>query len=102
MSTAFQAIGMVTTVGICLFVICIIKELLEDKIKRAKWQYKYKHRFDKPPLAKCYCKDCIYCADGCCMSFDGMRVWENWFCWQASPTKYDLNEKDEVQDGKID
>ena len=35
-------------------------EAIASAIRGWRWKYKYKHRFDKPPTAACYCKDCSY------------------------------------------
>ena len=67
-------------------VLCCIKELLH----KAKWRYKYKHRFDKPPTAACYCKDCKLHGDEShrCCKFDWNTA-DNWFCWDAEPKEHD-------------
>lgn len=56
------------------------------------WRYKYKHRFDKTPTAKCYCVDCIYRDNKThrCYRFheDSTRcVADDWFCYGAEPRK---------------
>lgn len=67
---------------------------LIDWIERLKHNYRYKHRFDKPPTAKCYCVDCMHHDN------ESNRCWrfgettkeyrctaDNWFCWEAEPRK---------------
>ena len=45
-----------------------------------------KHRFDKPPTAECYCKDCrLHGKDNQCFKFNGWRTADEWFCWDAEP-----------------
>lgn len=73
-------------------------EFIKDTIREIKWKYKYKHRFDKPPTAQCYCKDCRYfqtwkvngksgrCGRG---HIEKWTVADNSFCWQAEPLKKD-------------
>lgn len=47
-----------------------------------------KHRFDKPPTAECYCKDCRqHGEDNQCFKFNGKRTADEWFCWDAEPKK---------------
>ena len=66
----------------------------KDWIDRLKYDYKVKHRFDKPPTAKCYCVDCRYHNDDTkqCYRF-GQTTKEYrctadyWFCWEADPRK---------------
>lgn len=71
-------------------------EWIKDTIYVLKWNHKRKHRFDKPPTAKCYCKDCIYfdqtvvgnrCTGGLIDKERGIA--DSWFCWQAVPLKRD-------------
>lgn len=67
-------------------------------INKLRWKYKYKHRFDKPPIAKCYCKDCRHysgniglgwSANDLCTMHAGWHVAKNWFCWNAEPCEKD-------------
>ena len=72
-------------------------EFVTDTLRTLKWQHKYKHRFDKPPTAQCYCKDCKYyvvydehrarCGRGHVDKY--WNISESWFCWQAEPLKDD-------------
>ena len=67
---------------------------VKDKIVMLRWEYKRKHRFDKPPTAKCYCKDCIHyigkyksCGYG---HIEGHFVVNDTdFCSNALPPKYE-------------
>lgn len=65
-------------------IFCALRELI-DKLK---CNYRVKHRFDKPPTAKCYCIDCKYHSEvvGRCCRFN-MNTADNWFCWDAEPIK---------------
>ena len=76
-----------------MLAITMLKDFIVDKINDLKRKYKYKHRFDKPPLAKCYCKDCRYYIakenDGNCGVHAGWTVADSWFCWSAEPRSYD-------------
>lgn len=82
-------------VALCVIAACIgiaIFYALSELIDRCKWEYRYKHRFDKPPTAKCYCIDCKYHNNESnqCYRF-GQTTKEyrctadNWFCWEAEP-----------------
>lgn len=79
----------------CLFG-ALLWEFAVDKIRDLKWAYKRKHRFDKPPTAACYCKDCRYYevrdGYGKCRRGHIVERWniaDSWFCWQAVPLKRD-------------
>lgn len=63
----------------------IIKNFIQVQIHK----YKIKHRFDKPPIAECYCIDCKNCKEEeyrgrWCYRFKRC-VADNWFCWEAEP-----------------
>ncbi len=82
---------------LCFLSLCIIflKEFITDCIESIKWKYEYEHRFDEPPLAKCYCKDCEYYneQDKRCISLNGWCVADNSFCWRAEPKKHTRKRK---------
>lgn len=71
----------ITLIAIIMFIIMKSYYFIAEKIEELKYDYKVKHRFDKPPLAKCYCKDCKYHRDnGECYSFTTRYTADNWFC----------------------
>lgn len=87
-------------VALCVIASCIfiaIYYALSELIDRLKWEYRYKHRFDKPPTAKCYCIDCRYHNNESnqCYRF-GQTTKEyrctadNWFCWEAEPREKEI------------
>lgn len=66
----------------------LIHDYIVDAIEHAKYKYKYKHRFDKPPTAKCYCKDCAKWNpenETCGDFYNNRKMADNWFCCFASP-----------------
>lgn len=70
-----------------IFVILAIDGITEG-VKRLKYHYEVKHRFSKPPTAKCYCRDCrFHGADGKCDSFVSKRTNDSWFCAWAEERK---------------
>lgn len=70
------------------FGIIAVKEEISDAIRKRKHIYEIKHRFDKPPTAKCYCIDCKrHSEDGECHKFNGWRTADTWFCWDAEPNE---------------
>lgn len=88
-------IGLFTLIAILAGVIVIAEWEIEKLIKNKKREYQVKHRFDKPPKAKCYCVDCVYYepyeVEGstmgkCC--FNSNRGFnDNHFCAMAEPAK---------------
>ena len=82
------AIGMATIVVVVIEGFFLLAVALKDLLHELKWKYTYKHRFDKPPTAKCYCIDCIYHGriddNNLCQLHD--RHFPNdWFCKDAKP-----------------
>lgn len=74
--------------GLCISIYYGLSELID----RWKWEYRYKHRFDKPPTAKCYCVDCKHHnnENNRCYRFGETTkeyrcTADNWFCWEAEP-----------------
>ena len=85
------AIASISVIG-CMLVFAWM--YLLEFIDKAKFKYRYKHRFDKPPTAKCYCIDCGYHDNetGLCYRFGETTkeyrcTADNWFCWEADPRK---------------
>lgn len=89
--------------GIVLYLLIITMlitsaiQAVSKGIQNHKRNYAYKHRFDKPPMAKCYCVDCQYHNNetASCSQFEGYLTADNWFCWMANPKKYPVVEKEE-------
>lgn len=72
--------------------ITILIEWLKKCINKQKYNHRIKHRFDKPPIAKCYCKDCFnHGNDNTCHKFNGWSTADYWFCWDAEPRGKDEN-----------
>ena len=88
MTEFFTAVGatviILMIVAMIFAVICAIRQFIRERI----WFYKYKHRFDKPPTAKCYCKACSFYGD-----FTNRRLCrkhkecfaDDFFCKDADP-----------------
>lgn len=88
---ADEIIGILALVGLLAY---LAFDALRDVVRGWRWRRKYKHRFDKPPTAKCYCKDCEYHTTkdssgmGPC-GWPGVNRWmpDNGFCYEAEPRK---------------
>lgn len=85
--TFLSAIGFVSLAGIAMLITVIIFQALKSIFEEYKRKQAVKRRFDKPPLAKCYCVDCdsYEPETGECEAHDGWLVADNWFCWSATP-----------------
>ena len=90
MTEFFTAVGAVVIILIIVAMIFVAICAIRDFIRERIWIYKYNHRFDKPPTAKCYCKDCSFYGD-----FTNRRlcrkhkefVVDDFFCKDADPCK---------------
>lgn len=83
-------VGAITLLFLTGFLIICIISAIDHWIGRLKRNYRYKHRFDKPPTAKCYCIDCEHHNNETnqCYRFGEYRCTaDNWFCWEAEPKK---------------
>ena len=81
------------SIGIILLLIFLCEFITNYKNKK-KYKYMIEHRFDEPPIAKCYCIDCKYCygkptnsgSGVYCSLFNGdMIIIDNAFCYRAEP-----------------
>lgn len=94
----FGWIGILTAAGFVALMAYSAFDALRGVVYDWRWNYKYKHRFDKPPTAKCYCKDCIYHGttykDGgnnkCDVSKADIWTPDEGFCFKAEPKKRDV------------
>ena len=90
--SVFAGIGVVSVAVIFAILIVGFKEWFKEKIADRKWKYKYEHRFDKPPLAQCYCHDCYNYdpkTSKCLYLPAGIHVRDTMFCGEAIPRKHD-------------
>lgn len=96
--TIFTALGFLTFAGLVVLIAYFAFDALRDVVRLRRWRRKYKHRFDKPPTAACYCKDCVYHVEkssdgmGPC-GWPGVSRWtpDNGFCYEAEPRKKDAD-----------
>lgn len=86
----FAIFGIITVAGIIFVIGKLFFDFICELIDRKKWEYEYKHRFDKPPTAKCYCNDCEYHATNSkCnnVTWADRYTPDNGFCYEANPRK---------------
>jgi len=90
----FALIGAIATIAIVGSIVMCAIVYLKECIDNLMRYYRIKHRFDKPPTAKCYCVDCNHHdkETGRCWRFGETTgeyrcTADNWFCWEAEPRK---------------
>ena len=82
----FVFMGIIFSFVIILSFVSVLVIVCKEFIENKKYNYMIKHRFDKPPTAECYCKDCnMHGEDNECFKFNGWRTADDWFCWDAEP-----------------
>lgn len=82
--TALAFVGAIALFIAVLLLVLLAGEALGEFTERKQREYQYKHRFDKPPTAKCYCVDCIwYC--NCICTKHGWSLADDYFCYNATP-----------------
>ena len=89
-SKAFAWVGIIAVICILASIAIVAINGIGLKIEKYKRQYRIKHRFDKPPTAKCYCRDCKFWdkESGECHSHHtapGYCMADCWFCYSAEP-----------------
>ena len=91
MDTIFTCIGLATVTVFGVLICWLVVDFISNEIDEAIWVYKYKHRFDKPPTAACYCVDCKFHGDDidstrCTNRKDViLQTADEWFCQAAEP-----------------
>lgn len=83
----FGFIGILACCGAVFILGYSVFDWLSAVIADLRWNYRYKHRFDKPPTAKCYCKDCrLHGKDNRC-NLPGVDRFtpDNGFCYEVEP-----------------
>ena len=90
MTELFTAVGAVVIILMIVAMIFAVIYAIRQFIRERIWIYKYNHRFDKPPTAKCYCKDCSLYGDFTSRSLCRKHKFyfsEDYFCKDADPCK---------------
>lgn len=95
-----ESVGLVTVFCVCAFIILIVFNIIKDTFHELLIAHKVKKRFDKPPTAKCYCRDCKDWEPetGKCWDQCNSRVMSPaWFCCFAVPlTGEEFEERDKL------
>ena len=95
---ALAYFGALISIVIACFLAFGLLYAIREGFHKLKWRHKYKHRFDKPPTAACYCRDCKKHGDEDetqrCYKFDGWHTSDDWFCWDAEPREESQERKE--------
>lgn len=96
----FFIFGVVVSIAFVLGIVIIsvikLHNLIAEYRDAKQYEYIINHRFDNPPLAKCYCIDCKYCYGEptktggnvyCRLWNSGVIIQDNSFCYRADPKK---------------
>lgn len=95
MTNIFTSIGIATVTVFGIVILALVVDFISNEIHEAVWVYKYKHRFDKPPMAACYCVDCKFHGDGIdptrCTNYKNIvfQTADEWYCHAAEPKERD-------------
>ena len=82
----FAFLGVVFMALLIVSITEAIATAVRERTRRKLKEYEYKHRFDKPPTAECYCVDCWYRdnENSKCRRYE-LCVADDWFCKDAMP-----------------
>ena len=87
-----EIVGIFCIIGVIAVFLACLFTWIQDTINEAIRTYQYKHRFNKPPTAKCYCKDCRMHGDSdgsnrCDLPGSSRYTPDNGFCYEAEPRR---------------
>ena len=92
----FALFGALALLGGAIIILYMFYDWLKGRIQNLRRIWQYKHRFNKKPIAKCYCIDCRdydeknkFCRDL------GRHVLDNTFCCWCKP---DMSKKPNVKE----
>ena len=83
----FASLGLLFLALLIALILEEISTKVREMLRKRRKEYEYKHRFDKPPTAECYCVDCWYRdnENSKCRRYDELYVADDWFCKDAMP-----------------
>ena len=96
----FVLIGIIAVIFILATIAIVAINDIGLKIEEHQRQYRIKHRFNTPPTAKCYCRDCKFWnpENGACHvshTAKGYYMADNWFCYSAEPVTGEIGKRRE-------
>lgn len=88
----FTGFGKLMSVFVIGMLLILLIGFLREVFSRTIFNYKWKHRFDKPPKAKCYCQDCRFHGgqypNSCKLPGISRCTPPEGFCYEAEPREY--------------
>lgn len=85
----FNILGIITSIVFGAFILALIAMALKELAADFIFNYRWKHRFDKKPTAKCYCQDCEHHGgkfpNSCNLLGEGRCTPPEGFCFRAYP-----------------
>lgn len=92
----FFILGVLSSIAFVLGIVMIsvikLHDFIEEYRDNKRYEYMINHRFDDPPLAKCYCIDCEYCygepiktGGNVYCNLWNVVIQDNSFCYRAEP-----------------
>ena len=88
--------GAVALLGGVIIILYMFYDWLKGRIRNLRRIWQYKHRFNKKPIAKCYCIDCLdYDEQNKFCRYLGRNVLDNTFCCWGEP---DMSKKPNVKE----
>lgn len=90
--TILAIIGGIVCIGLLGILVTVVYDKIETRYVEWERDYRYKHRFDKEPLAECYCIDCEHHGQGpypesCGLEGVDRLMGDNQFCSNATPKR---------------
>lgn len=99
----FAGVGIGCTVVLIYYLIGLLKDNIKYYFIHHKSKHIIKHRFSKPPTAKCYCIDCKYHdmqSDLCHRHYGQWYTSSLQFCSEAEPVDLEIDiDNKENKDG---
>ena len=83
MKESLSVIGFGTVIVFCSICTYLVVYGIARGVRILKYCYKEKHRYDKPPTAKCYCKDCTFHNNGVRYGLINAYTSDEFFCCMA-------------------
>lgn len=105
MTEFFTTVGVVVIISMIAVIIFAVIYAIRSFIRERIWIYKYNHRFDKSPTAKCYCKDCSLYGDFTSRSLcrkHKSHFSEDYFCKDADPCNAESGLAREKRNEEVD
>lgn len=84
-------VGFLACIGAFIVALYYLFDAVKCLTHELGWKHRYKHRFDKPPTAKCYCRDCRWHGSNGKCGLPGITRYtpDNGYCYESEPLTYE-------------